>query len=135
MDKYSEAVKEAQEKLELAEKKATDVSGRPGGAATFQGPAGGQAEGVGLVCITCLPCLDRPGARSGPWQAFDSAAGERGGGAPGAAEREPGGGGRWRGGLARDSKERQLSRPPHPFRIEGGRRTRAAGPRRAFDTL
>lgn len=31
MEKYSEAVKDAQEKLELAEKKATDVSVDPGG--------------------------------------------------------------------------------------------------------
>lgn len=30
MEKYSEAVKDAQEKLELAEKKATDVSVAPG---------------------------------------------------------------------------------------------------------
>lgn len=36
MEKYSEAVKEAQEKLEMAEKKAADVS---------QGKAGGAGRG------------------------------------------------------------------------------------------
>lgn len=33
MEKYSEAVKEAQEKLEMAEKKAADVSGAKGAGA------------------------------------------------------------------------------------------------------
>lgn len=46
MEKYSEAVKDAQEKLELAEKKATDVSlglGREGGGLhTGRGPGRGK---------------------------------------------------------------------------------------------
>lgn len=36
MEKYSEAVKEAQEKLEMAEKKAADVSRAKGGGAVSE---------------------------------------------------------------------------------------------------
>lgn len=55
MDKYSEAVKEAQEKLELAEKKATDVSAEQHWGGESSRIPGERWRGHAWKPLSCLP--------------------------------------------------------------------------------